>query len=138
MFETPTLDTLAAYNINVALPAIVLLVGAMVLLLVDLFLPEERRVIWTPALALACVTIGAVLTLGNYTPTNPDSFAGMFVADAFTSFLNLTVLGCAFISILLTTDYLRREAEAGRRQDFDRYLGAVPDVEPAESDRLEP
>ena len=73
MFETPTLDTLAAYNLNVALPAIVLLVGAMVLLLVDLFLPEERRVVWTPALALVAVTISAILTLGNYTPTNPNT-----------------------------------------------------------------
>lgn len=42
------------------------------------------------------------------------------------------------LAVMLTTDYLRREAEAGRRQDFDRYLGAVPDVEPTESDRLEP
>jgi len=108
MFETPTLDTLAAYNLTVALPAIALLISAMVLLLVDLFLPEERRTTWTPSLALLGLTISGVLTLANYAPANPDAFAGMFVADAFTSFLNLTVLLCGFISVLLTTDYLRR------------------------------
>lgn len=108
MFETPTLDTLAAYNINVALPAIALLFGAMVLLLVDLFLSEERRTTWTPALALAGLAVSAILTLANYTPENPTAFAGMYVGDTFTSFLNLTVLGCGFISILLTADYLLR------------------------------
>jgi NADH-quinone oxidoreductase subunit N len=108
MFETPTLDTLAAYNINVALPAIALLIAAMVVLLVDLFLSEERRVTWTPSLALAGVTVSVILTLLNYNPSNPYTFAGMFVADSFTAFLNLTILGCAFITILITTDYLRR------------------------------
>jgi hypothetical protein len=34
-------------------------------------------------------------------------------------------------------DYLRREANAGRRADFEKYLAAVPDVEPAENDRLD-
>jgi hypothetical protein len=34
-------------------------------------------------------------------------------------------------------DYLRREAEAGRRADFENYLSAVPNVPPPESDRLD-
>jgi hypothetical protein len=42
------------------------------------------------------------------------------------------------LAVMLTMDYLRQEAAAGRRQDFDRYLAAVPDVAPPESDRLEP
>jgi hypothetical protein len=41
------------------------------------------------------------------------------------------------LAVVLTMDYLRREAAAGRREDFDRYLSAVPDVAPAESDRLD-
>lgn len=32
--------------------------------------------------------------------------------------------------------YLRREAALGKREDFDRFLAAVPDVEPEENDRL--
>jgi len=32
------------------------------------------------------------------------------------------------LAVLLTTNYLKREAQAGRREDFDRYLSAVPDV----------
>ena len=32
------------------------------------------------------------------------------------------------LASMLTLDYLRREAASGRRQDFEHYLNAVPDV----------
>lgn len=32
------------------------------------------------------------------------------------------------LASMLTLDYLRQEAANGRRQDFERYLNAVPDV----------
>jgi hypothetical protein len=41
------------------------------------------------------------------------------------------------LAVVLTMDYFRREASAGRREDFDKYLGAIPDAPPAENDRLE-
>ena len=34
------------------------------------------------------------------------------------------------LAVVMTMDYLRREAEAGRREDFDKYLAAVPNVAP--------
>ena len=40
------------------------------------------------------------------------------------------------IAALRTLDYLRQEAAAGHREDFERFLAAVPDREPAETDRL--
>ncbi len=40
------------------------------------------------------------------------------------------------LAVVLTMDYLRREAQAGRREDFERYLDAVPDVTPPEYDRV--
>ncbi len=40
------------------------------------------------------------------------------------------------LAVVLTMDYLRREAASGRREDFERYLSAIPDAEPLESDRL--
>jgi len=36
---------------------------------------------------------------------------------------------------MLTLDYLRQEANQGKRQDFERYLNAVPDV-PDEADKI--
>ena len=40
------------------------------------------------------------------------------------------------MAALMTLDYLRREAAHGRREDFERFLAAVPHREPDESDRL--
>ncbi len=40
------------------------------------------------------------------------------------------------LAVVLTVDYLRREAAAGRRADFEKYLSAVPDAAPAENDRI--
>jgi uncharacterized protein (DUF1778 family) len=35
---------------------------------------------------------------------------------------------------ILTVDYLRREAAEGKREDFEAFLAAVPDVPPVEGD----
>ena len=40
------------------------------------------------------------------------------------------------LAAMMTMDYLRREAASGRRDDFERYLKAVPNGEPPETDRL--
>jgi|SRR5208282_802358 len=40
------------------------------------------------------------------------------------------------LAALRTVDYLRREAAGARREDFERFLAAVPDREPIETDRL--
>ena len=37
---------------------------------------------------------------------------------------------------LLTLDYLRREDAAGRREEFEHFLAAVPDREPEPEDEL--
>ncbi len=39
------------------------------------------------------------------------------------------------MAALRTLEYLRREAASGRRADFERFLAAVPDHEPVETDR---
>ena len=40
------------------------------------------------------------------------------------------------LAVMLTMDYLRCEAAAGRREAFEKYLSAVPNVPPPENDRL--
>ena len=40
------------------------------------------------------------------------------------------------LAVVMTMDYLRREASAGRREDFEKYLAAVPNVAPQENDHL--
>jgi hypothetical protein len=41
------------------------------------------------------------------------------------------------IAALRTLEYLRQEAAHGRREDFERFLAAVPDRAPLETDRLQ-
>ena len=41
------------------------------------------------------------------------------------------------LAVVMTMDYLRREASQGRREDFERYLGSVPDMPPPDTDRIE-
>ena len=40
------------------------------------------------------------------------------------------------LAVMMTIDFLRREAAAGRRADFDHYLAAVPSRPPLENDEL--
>lgn len=110
MFETPTIaDFLATSNLASTLPGVLLVFGTMLLVLVDLFLPEERKS-WTPILACVGIGVSFVVNLFVFSPAEGEQIAlsGMFVADAFTGFLNAVILIATFISILLSWDYLNR------------------------------
>jgi hypothetical protein len=41
------------------------------------------------------------------------------------------------LAVVMTVDYLRREAAVGRSEDFDKFLTAVSDVPPPKLDRLD-
>jgi hypothetical protein len=38
--------------------------------------------------------------------------------------------------VMLTMDYLKREAAAGRREDFEKYLASIPAAPPVPGDEL--
>jgi hypothetical protein len=40
------------------------------------------------------------------------------------------------LAVVLTMDCLRREAAAGGREDFERYLAAVPEAPPLPGDEV--
>jgi hypothetical protein len=48
----------------------------------------------------------------------------------------LVVAAAKKMAALLTEDYLTREAQHGKRADFEMVLQAVPHVEPEDYDRL--
>ena len=41
------------------------------------------------------------------------------------------------VAAIKTVDYLKAEGAKGRREDFERFLAAAPNVPPAENDHLE-
>jgi NADH-quinone oxidoreductase subunit N len=103
MFEVPAF---AELGLGAALPAIVLAVCATILLLVDLFIPRERKI---ATAIMALIYVGMTFVINFFTfNANTTSFLGLFAADHFTGILNMIVLFTAFISILLSIDYIKR------------------------------
>lgn len=110
MFDTPTIaDFLANSNLASTLPGVMLVFGTLILVLIDLFIPEERKS-WTPIAACIGIGVSFVVNLFVFSPVEGQQVAlsGMFVADAFTGFLNAVILVATLISILLSWDYLNR------------------------------
>ena len=64
------------------------------------------------------------------------SIEALAMAEGYTVSQFLASAAGEKLAVLRTMDYLRGEASAGRREDFERYLAAVPDVPPADYDRI--
>jgi NADH-quinone oxidoreductase subunit N len=103
MIELPTLADL---NLSAALPGISLATWAVILLILDLFVPKGQKQT-TAWLAIGGIVFAFVANLFVFN-ANADAFLGMMRADAFTGLLNAVILGSAAISILLSVDYLKR------------------------------
>lgn len=84
----------------------VLILWSCVLLLVDLFIPKERKS-WTAVLA----AIGLILCLGlaiTQAGWVSSGFNGMVIHDGFSFFLTVLFLGSGLAGITLAYDYLKR------------------------------
>jgi len=64
------------------------------------------------------------------------SIAALAAREGYTVDQFLASAAAEKMAALRTLDYLRQEAAQGRREDFVRFLASVPDVEPAETDRI--
>lgn len=96
--------SIADLNLGVALPGVSLAVWAVILLLIDLFVKRKEVTAW---LTIAGLVVAFVLNLALFN-THDTAFMGMFVADSFSSFMNMVILLAAIISVLLSIDYIKR------------------------------
>lgn len=103
MIDVPSFADL---NLEVAIPAIFLSLFTLVLLIADLFIPAERK-IRTAHLTLGALVVAFIWNLTSF-DANELAMEGMFIADAFTGFINLIVLTAAIITCFLSIDYLKR------------------------------
>ncbi len=87
-------------------PTLVLVGWACVLLLVDLFIPHDRKS-WTALLAAVGLIAALVVAISQSGQTHV-AFNGMVVLDGFSTFLTVLFLGSGLIAILLAYDYLKR------------------------------
>src|SRR5690242_14865911 len=98
---------LANFNLVAAYPELFLLSAICVILLTDLFLSDERRVVtyWLSLLALlgtACVTVRYGVT------ARTTLFNGMYVADPMGTVLKVAAYMATAASFLYSREYLQR------------------------------
>lgn len=101
-----SIPTFADLNLFPVIPAMIVAVGMCFLLLIDLWIPQDKknRTAW---LAQGILVTAFIVNMFTFNVTG-TALEGMFVADRATAFLNLTTLVTTFIGILLSMDYLKR------------------------------
>ncbi len=93
-------------NLNLVIHLSFLVLWTCVLVLVDLFIPKNKKGI-TAALAAVGLLITLILALVRYS-TSVSAFNGMLSLDGFSAFLNVILLISGLVSIALAYDYLKR------------------------------
>jgi NADH-quinone oxidoreductase subunit N len=96
-----------ALEIQQILPEIVLSLFGIVILIADTCLPRPKRHAST-AIALIAIITAFVFALGLI-GEDGTFFAGMIIVDGFSLFLRFTFLIVGALTILASSDYLRRE-----------------------------
>ncbi|MBN1562893.1 MAG: NADH-quinone oxidoreductase subunit N [Anaerolineae bacterium] len=107
MFEVPGLGDL---NVAATLPVTLLAFGACLFLLVDLFIPKDRKYItaWLTAagigvsLVLSLLMLTGVITWGD----GEEAFFGLFIADQFSQAVNVAALLTALLGVMVAYNYL--------------------------------
>ena len=93
-------------DFNTLLPLIVLTVWACALLIVDLFIPKERKG-WTALLTVFGLALTLGLTLAQLGASG-SGFSGMVILDGFSTFVNALLLVSGMLAIGLAYGYLKR------------------------------
>ena len=91
-----------------ATPEIFLAAAGMALLMLGVFRKEDSTALvsW---LSIASFIVAGVLVMTHGGPTDKPAFFGMFVTSEFAQFAKILILLGAALSIVLSTDYMKRE-----------------------------
>jgi NADH-quinone oxidoreductase subunit N len=93
-----------ALDLHAVAPEIVLSAALLLILCIDLFLPEKRKQ-WNGLLAMTGVLLSAVVTL-TLAGDHRSTFNGMFVVDSFALLFKLLFLAVAALVIMISFNYL--------------------------------
>ncbi len=99
--------TLESLNVAIALPEIFLVSMACLILVVDVFLPQERRN-FTYVLTQLTLLITLVLVLGNQTDVRVLAFNDLFVQDPMADALKLFIIIISFGVFVYSREYLQQ------------------------------
>src|SRR6266540_850152 len=100
---------MVAQDLIIILPPVIVEAWAIVLLIVDLFIPTNSKGITALLAALGlAVALGADLALGGEAGTLEPGFHDMVVLDGFAVSANILILGSGLLGVALAYDYIRR------------------------------
>jgi len=104
-FEAPS------FNLLLILPVLVIMIWAMLLMIVDLILPEEKKK-WIAWLTLVGIALAFIQTVGlwgyNGGTFTPAGGVPMIAVDNFSTFINIIILLAAFMTVLISINYLKK------------------------------
>ena len=99
--------TFESLNIAIAMPEVFLLAMACLVLLVDVYLPQEKRNL-TYIFTQFSLIITLVLLLGNQTETRVLAFNDLFVQDAMADALKMFIVIISFGVFVYSREYLQQ------------------------------
>lgn len=108
------------------LPEITLLSGAVIIVLVAAFTPQERQV-WAAGLALAAVAVAVLFTTLQWSRTPTLTFSGVWALDGPAIVAKLLVLLSGAVAVLLSPDWMRSDRRHGEYYALCLFalLGAI-------------
>lgn len=98
-----------AFNLLPILPVLIVVGWGMVLMIIDLFVPADKKHItgWLSLVGLVVAFVPTVGLWGYSTGTfTPEGGTPMLLADNYSHFLNATFLLTGFITVLISVNYL--------------------------------
>jgi NADH-quinone oxidoreductase subunit N len=120
-FEVPT------FNLILILPVLLIVVWAMLLMVIDLILPQDKKK-WIAWLTLVGIALAFVQTIGlwdyNGGTFTPVGGTPMIAVDNFSLFVNIIILLTAFLTVLISVNYLKK-ADIDRPEYYYLMLFSV-------------
>jgi NADH-quinone oxidoreductase subunit N len=96
-------------DLIIILPTLILVVWAILLLIVDLWIPPDRKGIVALLAALGLsITLGVNLALAGMTSGLEPAFSGMVILDGFAVFTNTLIIASSLLGVAIAHDYIKR------------------------------
>jgi NADH-quinone oxidoreductase subunit N len=111
-----------AIDLHAALPEIILTSAILLVLFVDLFLPDERKS-WNSLIAMAGV-LGSTIALLTLVGERRTTFGGMFVLDGYALLFKFLFLSIAVIVILISMNYLDETVRSSQGEFYFLLLSS--------------
>lgn len=97
---------LEAPDWGLVLPHLIVLITAIVVSMLDAFLPKAQQ--YTVITAASLIGYGAALAAVFISDDTGETFHGLFQADGLTVFLSLIILVAAILTVLISASYVER------------------------------